>query len=106
MYALANDNIVNIIKNRGMVILIDVSPKMLSGVICNILYEIFMNIVCIGYTQKQYGDSFSAMDDFAGEPDFADIIKIKKRKILSNYPLLSNRARDRTRTYTSQNTRS
>mgnify|MGYP007037160155 CR=1 FL=1 len=30
----------------------------------------------------------------------------KKRKILSKIPLLSNRARDRTRTYTSRDTRS
>ena len=41
-----------------------VSPKMLSGVIWSILYDAFMNIVCVRYTQKQYGDSFSAIDDF------------------------------------------
>ena len=38
--------------------------------------------------------------------EFIYRVNVKKRKILSNYPLLSNRARDRTRTYTSQNTRS
>ena len=44
-HALVNDIIEKMQKNNGIVITGDVLPKMLSGVICSILYDAFINIV-------------------------------------------------------------